>query len=352
MRPALPELDLDFVLEHTRPFWQQFAEARVFMTGGTGFIGSWLLEVFQHANRELSAGTELVVLSRDPRRAQNAAPHLFLDPSIRLVAGDVSRFDPPGGNFDLCIHAATDVGDSAKAGRHAESFNAAVTGTRRVLDLALGRGTQRFLLTSSGAVYGVQPPDLDKVTEKYPGAPDSLNVGAAYGNGKRAAEWMCAEAASRSTLETVSARIFALVGPGLPLDGPFAVGNFLRDVLAGQPVKVHGDGRPMRSYLYTADACIWLLAMLQSGIGGQAYNVGAEHSLSIAELAREVVKVGGGSADQPGIPSAPPAGRIAAAPRYVPDTAKARTELGLEAWTPLAVALQKTLQWNRLAINA
>lgn len=352
MRPPLPEGDLDFVLAHTQSFWQQFSGARMFVTGGTGFIGAWLLEVIQHANRQLSAGIEVVVLSRNPDVARAVAPHLFSALSIQLIAGDVRCFSSPAGAFDLCIHAAGDVGDGAKAGDHAQVFDAAIAGTRRVLDLALASCARRFLLTSSGAVYGVQPTQLNRVSETYTGAPDPLDVNAAYGHGKRAAEWLCAEASSRSSLGAVSARIFALIGPGMPLHGPFAAGNFVRDVLTGQQVKVGGDGRPVRSYLYAADACVWLLALLQSGASGQAYNVGAEQSLSIAELAWKVVEAGGVTHHQSGIPVVPALTTVGGAPRYVPDTAKARNALGLEAWTSLDIALQKTLQWNRLAMNA
>ena len=74
MRAPLPEADLDFVLAQTRPFWRQFAGARVFVTGGTGFIGAWLLEAFQHANRQLAAGMELVALSRNPDHARELPP--------------------------------------------------------------------------------------------------------------------------------------------------------------------------------------------------------------------------------------------------------------------------------------
>ena len=352
MRHPLPEDDLDLVLAQTRPFWQQYDGARVFVTGGTGFIGAWLLEAFQHAQRQLQSSAQLVVLSRDPDRARATAPHLFNDASILLIAGDVCNFTPPGGQFDLCIHAAADVGDRTRAADHAAVFDSSVTGTRKVLDLALTRGTKRFLLTSSGAIYGVQPPTMEKISETYVGAPDPLQVSAAYGNGKRAAEWLCSEAASRTELEVVSARIFALIGPGLPLDGTFAAGNFMRDVLARKPVSVEGNGQPVRSYLYAADACIWLLAMLQSGVSGQAYNLGSEASLSIAELAWEVVRANGASLDQPGIPTKASTGALVHAPRYVPDTSKARQTLGLQVHTPLDVALQKTLQWNRLAMNA
>lgn len=347
MRAALPHDDLDLVLSLTPEFWSRFGGARLFMTGGTGFIGTWLLETLQHANDRLGTRMELLVLSRDPERARRQSPHVFGRSDTTLVAGDVSSIASPVGKLDLCIHAATDVGDSLEAVQPIKVFDSIVMGTRRVLDLAHAAGVSRFLLTSSGAVYGPQPPGLERVPETYGGAPDSLLPGAAYGNGKRAAEWLAAAhaaQASQAGFESVIARIFALVGPGLPLNGSFAAGNFVRDVLAGQAITVQGDGRPLRSYLYMADLCVWLLRMLASGASGQAYNVGSENAVSIAVLARQVADAAG--TDAP-IKVQTTASSDALAPRYVPDTLKARQELGLAEYTSLHTALLKTIHWSR-----
>jgi len=347
MRATLPQDDLDLVLSLTPEFWSRFGGMRLFMTGGTGFIGNWLLQVVQRANDKLSSQIELVVLTRDPERARQQAPHVFNRPDTTLVAGDVSHFAAPVGKLDFCLHAATDVGDPHKAGDPLRVFDSIVLGTRRVLDLADANGASRFLLTSSGAVYGPQPTNLERIAETYSGAPDPLQPGAAYGNGKRAAEWLaCAHAAqaSQAGFESCIARIFALIGPGLPLNGPFAAGNFVRDALARQPISVQGDGRPLRSYLYMADLCVWLLRILGSGAAGQAYNVGSENPVSIAALAQQVVAAAGTGvpiAVQTPVASDPPP------PRYVPDTLKARRELGLAEYTPLNTALLKTIQWSR-----
>ena len=190
MPAALPEDDLDLVLSLTPEFWARFGSARLFMTGGTGFIGIWMLQVFQRANDRLGSKIELVVLSRDPERARKQAPHVFDRLDTTLLAGDVSSIACPVGTLDLCIHAATDVGDPFKAGDPLKVFDSIVQGTRRILDLAHANGASRFLLTSSGAVYGPQPNNLARIAETYDGAPSCLQRGAAYGNGKRAAEWL------------------------------------------------------------------------------------------------------------------------------------------------------------------
>lgn len=350
MRAALPFIDLDMVLSLTPQFWQRFSGARLFMTGGTGFIGNWLSQTLQYANDTLGSQIELVVMTRDPVRALQRAPHVFNRLDTTLLAGDVSSFSGSVGKFDLCIHAAADLGDSHQTYDPQRVFDTIVSGTRRVLDLAQAGGASRFLLTSSGAIYGSQPVDLDRISETYTGAPDPLQPLAAYGNAKRAAEWLActyAEQASQSGFESSIARIFALMGPGLPLNGQFAAGNFIRDVLAGHAINIQGDGRPLRSYLYMADMCIWLLSILGWGQSKQAYNVGSEHAVSIAEFAKKVAVSSGIQTPIRIHKPTPPDDTTKPAPRYVPDTSKVRQELGLAEYTGLDAALLKTIQWIR-----
>ena len=347
MRAALPPEDLDLVLSLTAPFWSQFGGSRVFITGGTGFIGAWLLQVLQRANDQLCSKLELVVLTRDAERARERFPQTFDRADTRLVTGDVSHFTDPVGKFDLCVHAAAEVGDANMAAHPLQVFDGIVQGTRRMLDLAQASGARRFLMTSSGAVYGPQPADLERMPESYNGAPNPLSAAHAYGNGKRAAEWLaCAYAAQAAgTGFTPSiARIFTVIGPGLPMDGPFAAGNFIRDALAGRTIQINGDGTPVRSFLYSADVCVWLLRIMGSGAAGQAYNVGSEQALSIAELAQHVAACAGQPQLAVQMPTAPTASLPA---RYVPDTSKARQALGLSEYTPLVAALQKTMVWTR-----
>lgn len=379
MHAALPPEDLDLVLSLTPSFWSRFGGSRLLVTGGTGFIGSWLLQVVQHANDSLDSQIELLVLTRNPDRARQQSPHMFERADTRLVAGDVCTFAGPVGALDLCIHAAAEVGNPRQADQPLKVFDTIVQGTRRMLDLAQAAGARHFLLASSGAVYGPQPTHLERMSESYSGSPDPLQAANAYGNCKRAAEWLaCAYAAqfaqshqpplsaasampstppTPSELSTEAsfaptiARIFAVLGPGLPLDGTFAAGNFIRDALAGHCIQINGDGRPLRSYLYTADLCVWLLRILESGAAGQAYNVGSEHALSIASLAQRVADAAG-MAVPVQMQTPPPAAPHHAPARYVPDTAKARLALGLAEYTPFDTALRKTLRWTRATTRA
>lgn len=348
MRPPLPREDLDLVLSLTAAFWSRYRGARLFVTGGTGFIGGWLLEVVLHANRILGTGMDVIALTRNPDRAMGRQPHVFGAPDVTLVAGDVTSFDLNLGKIDLCVHAAADAADSSGAVDERHVLDVAMTGTRRVLDQVTAGTVSRVLVFSSGAVYGKQPPALARIPETFARVPGTMDAESAYARGKRAAEQIACEHARMGGIAVTMARIFALLGPNLPFDGPFAAGNFIRDALGGRAIEIHGDGRPVRSYLYAADACVWLLHILMSGKSQQAYNVGSEQELSIAELAQRVVRANGThlpirvrDVPDPHVP----------APRYVPDTAKARSELGLAEYTSLDAALLKTIIWSRAAAS-
>jgi dTDP-glucose 4,6-dehydratase len=348
IQPPLPADDLDWVLSLTPSFWTRFRNSRIFITGGTGFIGNWLIQSVQRANDALGSQIELVILTRDAQNALTRHPRILSRPDIHLIEGDIASFDEPPGPLDLCIHAATDVVTSVHTSNALQHFDSIVNGTRRVLDVSAKKGVTRFLLTSSGAVYGPQPVDLQLIAEDYMGAPSTQQLATAYGNGKRAAEWLTCAFSAQGCMQAVVARIFALMGPGMPLNGPFAAGNFIRDAIGHHPITVQGDGRTVRSYLYMSDLCIWLIRMLESGQPGQAYNVGAEPSVSILDLASQITQASGElmevkaqhTSESTSLPS-----------RYVPDTNKARKSLSLEQTIPLDKAITKSLAWNRLALS-
>lgn len=337
--------DLDSVLGQTAELWEGLRGARIFLTGGTGFFGSWLLESFVWARRRLALDTEVVVLSRHPEAFRRKAPHLADHAGVRLVAGDVCSFVSPGGDFSHVIHAATDASAKLIDEQPLLMVDTIVTGTRRVLEFARTAGARRFLLTSSGAVYGRQPTELTHVPESFMGAPDPMDPRSSYGEAKRTAEMLCAMYHREFGLETTIARCFAFVGPYLPLDAHYAVGNFLRDVRAGGPLRIGGDGTPYRSYLYATDLVVWLLTILVKGKPAWPYNVGSDEALSIRQLADTICSVAGGSREVL-IAKAPEPGKDPE--RYVPSIERATSELGLRVTVPLSEGLRRTLAWHAL----
>ena len=340
--PSLAADDLEHVLSHTRDLWEEVRGARLFITGGAGFFGMWLLESFLWANERLDLDARAVVLTRDPAALARKAPHLATHPSIELWAGSMERFDYPAGRFSHVIHAATEPFLTYPECERPAAFARDVQGTLRVLELARQCGAQRLLFASSGAVYGRQPPEMAHVSEEYCGAPDPMDTASGYGHAKRLSEHFCAAYARNWGIECKIARCFAFVGPYLPLEANYAVGNFIRDALQGGPIVVAGDGTPYRSYLYAADLAVWLWTILFRGASCRPYNVGSEVDLTISQLAQGVA-----SAFQPSrevrVSRVPVPGRPAG--RYVPSTRRAAEDLNLHVSFDLAAAITRTARW-------
>ncbi|MCK5884348.1 MAG: NAD(P)-dependent oxidoreductase, partial [Bacteriovoracaceae bacterium] len=151
------EGDLDLIFSHALSSLQQMKGENIFITGGTGFFGKWLLEVFIHANQNYNLGIELHVLSRNPSGFVESFPHLGNHPFIHFVQGDLESFSFPAINCSYIIHAATDVSTSLHGESLGDISESILAGTKRVLEFAKVTQATKVLLTSSGAVYGTQP---------------------------------------------------------------------------------------------------------------------------------------------------------------------------------------------------
>src|SRR5215471_5677866 len=333
--------DLENILERTEGLWPELRRGRVLITGATGFFGCWLLESFAWINRRLGLGAKAVGLSRHPETLRATAPHLAEDSSLSFLAGDVRDHLFPDARFTHVIHAATEASAALNADHPQLMFDTIVQGTRNVLRHAGAAGECRFLLASSGAVYGVQPPQISHVQESFPGAPDPLEGGSAYAEGKRAAELLCALSATSSFQPTI-ARCFAFVGPYMKLNAHFAIGNFIADRLRGGPIRVQGDGTPFRSYMYASDLMVWLWTILFRGQSARAYNVGSEEALDIAATARNVAEAVPPMVEVH-IAGKPKPGTLPA--RYVPCTRRVREELGVRLEVPVVEAVRRTYLW-------
>ena len=345
MPPPLPQRDLEEVLAATRSLWLEMQNQRLFLTGGTGFFGTCLVETFLHANREMALNAQITVLTRNPEAFARKAPHLAGDKALTLFKGDVRTFSSPSGDYTYVIHAATEASAKQLAEAPQAMLSTIVDGTRHMLAFAAQAGTRKFLLTSSGGVYGRQPASLETIPEDYAGAPDPLDPVSTYGEGKRLSELLCALAARATSCEYKIARCFAFLGPHLPLDAHFAAGNFLADALAGRNISIASDGTAVRSYLYATDLAIALWTLLFKAPNLRAYNIGSDQPVTISELAHLTAAqvnpaIAVTVAKLPGENSVPH--------RYVPSTNRARQELNLHPTVTLAEALRRTADWHRI----
>lgn len=335
----IEESDLMHVLQHTRDIWEPVKGKSVFITGGTGFFGKWLLESFLYINKKLALNATVLALSRDPDKFLDDFPFYRSEPSIKFIKGDVQNFEFPKDQFDFIIHAATDADAKLNIEHPLLMLDTITVGTKHILDFSKQQtNLKAFLFTSSGAVYGKQPSEITHTKETDSFFIDISNPNSAYAEGKKLAELYCAIYCKEFGIPVKIARCFAFVGPYLPLDKHFAIGNFIQNGLANEDIIIKGDGTPQRSYLYAADLAIWLWTILLKGQVNEPYNVGSEESLSLKEIAEIVSKVfnnGIGVKILENTIQKP-------VERYVPDTTRSKMQLDLMDHIKIDTAVKKT----------
>lgn len=309
------------------------------LTGGTGLFGKSLLRYWSTLASKNKLPFQVTALSRNPEKFLTQHPEYQQAEWLHFMQGDMLDAPslPPKHQFDCVIHAAYDTAKGEQLSPIMQ-YQQLMLGTENILKLAALSGAQRFLFISSGGVYGAMPSGMNAFPESYPGNLNSTNPRHTYGLGKRMAEHLCTLYALEHNFELVIARGFAFIGPDLPLDIHFAIGNFIADALAGRDIIIRGDGTPERTWMSQDDLAIWLTTLLFKGTHLEAYNVGSDERFTLAEAAslvrniiapnkQVILKNEGGS--QRNV--------------YIPDIAKAKN-IGLSLSSSLADQVSLFLQ--------
>lgn len=344
------ELSEDFksIFDLSEESLKELKDKRLLLTGGTGFFGKWILGFFNYANEHHHLNLTVYILSRNPESFLKEFPE-FINHHFHFIKGDIRTFKFSE-KVDFVIHGATEASAKMIEQQPEEMFEVIFDGTKNLLKNAEVCTPSRILIISSGAVYGSQLPEITHQPDESLMGPDLHTTSSTYAVGKQVSELLGTFHAKKTGQITTFARCFAFVGPFLPLDTHFAIGNFINDCLSKKDIIINGDGTPARSYLYASDLVVWLLKALTHGESCRSYNVGSEKLVNIKELAEftqnvwETIskqKVNVKILIQPNLTTPPK--------RYVPSTQRARTELSLKETVTLEEGLLKTFKFLMLA---
>ena len=316
----------------------------VTVTGGTGFVGTWVAEAVAHLNDTHDFGTSLSLLSRSADRFALEHPHLAARPEVRLVKGDVRHAPDVPRDTTYLLHAAANPDTRFHASHPVETMQTIADGTAAVLNAVRNASDLRMVVNLSSALaVGTQPASVERLSEDQHSAPPAGSASSAYAAAKRYGETLCAAVRSQDHLPVLTVRPFAFVGPFQSLSSPWALNTFLREALAGDPIRVLGSGRTVRSYLYGSDLAAWLLRIAVAGESGDCINVGSPEAVDLDTLARSVARQ---VEPEPDIVLNSGRGTTPPEDRLVPDVSRAEG-LGLRVTVPLEVALAHTIHWHK-----
>ena len=341
---ALVTADAEAVLDGRIGWFDALRGEHLYISGGTGILGTWLLELIKVLNESHGFCIKVTAYSRRARDFAARWPHLGRVEGFRFEEGDVRYFTEFPSDVRYIIHAAALTDRRLLASQPSSVGEVNGVGTLRILRAAnLLEDVRKFVLLSSGLVYGTQPWDMPRVDESFAGSLRCNDVGAVYAESKRFAEVAAQSAISETKLPVVTLRPFAFVGPYQSLQLPWAVTDFIRDSFTGGPIRIMGDGATVRSLMYASDFAFCVLAALAQGKPHEIYNIGSPEPIDLLTLAKMITG------------SFTPAPEIRTGlgqsghdhTKLVPDIQKAQKDLGLEVTVSLKDAIQKTVMWNR-----
>lgn len=286
--------DLKRINEADLP-WGELENCKILVTGGTGLIGSCLVDALIYRNEYLNAGMDIWVLCRKKERAQQVFSTYLDKPYLHMIYQDVSEPIILEEDMDYIVHAASKGDPKSFVSDPLGIMQANLLGMHRILDYAQDKQMKKIVYISSGEVYGkLELQESETITESMMGSLDTMNPRNCYGMSKRAAETMCAAAYDQQGIPTVVARLCHTYGPTMMTDENRVIFQFVQNVLDGQDIVMKSAGLQRRSYCYVTDAVKGILTIMLKGHSGEAYNVAnSEAVVSIRELAECIADIGG-----------------------------------------------------------
>jgi dTDP-glucose 4,6-dehydratase len=320
----------------------KLALTRIAITGGTGFLGTWIAEMIAALNDEYDLKISLDLYARNTTEWEKKYPHLSSRIDIRLHSQDVRSPFLFQSDTNFVIHAAGIPNNRVHSSDPLRVVQTTVEGINNSLDAASQLDNLiRFVNVSSGLVSGTpnRPGSLSE-GDSFPIPSGQLHF--AYVDAKRLAESIATIYRSQFRMPVCTIRPFTFIGPYQSLDRPWAVNSFLGDALTGRDIRIHGDGSARRSYLYGSDAAWWTLAVLVNGVDGDIYNVGSSEVIGHIELAQLICEK---MPSKSGIASNTAPTKQNQKDELYPNVTHTQSALGVIQTRSLEQAIDRTWRW-------
>lgn len=275
--------------------WELLQGKSVVISGATGLLGSFLVDVLMERDRR-GQDTTVYALCRDGEKARRRFAAYAEDGRLRLICHDVcqqfDRDEPAAA--DYVLHLASNTHPRQYATDPIGTITTNITGLQNMLDLAVDRHAARFAFASSNEIYGENRGDTELFDETYCGYIDSNTMRAGYPESKRCGEALCQAYRAQKGLDVVIPRFTRSYGPTMLPTDTKAISQFILKGVAGEDIVLKSAGTQFYSYQYMADSVSGLLTVLLKGESGQAYNIAEERSdITLRDLASFIASLNG-----------------------------------------------------------
>lgn len=323
--------------------WEQLKNKKILITGASGLIGTFLIDMLMYQNRKKNLGMTIYAVGRSRSNAEERFGQYWNEEDFQFLNQDMNQPFMQDVSVDYMIHAASNTHPNDYAKDPIGTITTNVLGTHFLLSYAKQHKIQRFMLLSSVEIYGKNVERIPKFNESQCGYIDCNTLRAGYPESKRVSEALCQAYMADCDMDIVIARLSRTYGPTMKMSDSKANAQFLKNALQGEDIVLKSKGTQMFSYIYVADAVSALLTILLKGKKGEAYNIADEQSdVTLAQLAQITAACVGKSVVFD-LPDAQEAKGFSTADLAVLDAAKLNA-LGWHAVTDIQSGVEKTIK--------
>ena len=333
--------DLDACFNNTQAI-QDLKNKVIYISGSSGFMGSWLLEAIRYLNESHGFNTKAYATAKEPELMMKRNPHLFSEnvESLKIdvrslfeIPSDVTHVVNLAGVPDVRVHASDPL----------RVMDTNIQGVCNMLSASSRLPMlEKFIHLSSGLIYGKV--DSELITEKELGTLEMASPSTCYVESKRVAETYCQVYRSQFRMPIVTLRPFTFIGPHQSIEMPWAINNFIKDAINGGPIRILRNEANRRSCMYPADMVNLILRTMARGESGDSFNLGSDDSKSMSDIAEIVSRCFSKK-----IMVELPINKSTDKSIFVPSMKKSSAKLKFELKYNVETSIKKTIEWLKLS---
>jgi UDP-glucuronate decarboxylase len=285
MKTNIIQKDIDSIIKEFSESLHSLSGKTILITGGNGFIASYIVDVITTFNKQLNNPCKLIIINKNPITSESRLSHLMNNPDVEFLLKDIGKPFEINKKIDIIIHAASRANPTSFLENPLDTIDTNINGLRTLLDFAKNNPVENFLFFSSGEIYGNPPEEFIPIPEIFNGNVSPISDRACYTESKRFGETLCSVFFKKYNVPTKILRLFHTYGPGLRSDGK-VITDFFNNAKNKGEITLRDKGDSTIAFCYISDTITGIFKILFKGENGEAYNLGNnDEAIPIKKLA-------------------------------------------------------------------